>query len=225
VAFIATIYAIRPVLSASSPLPSDMHGANGAKIAITNSGMKIKTVTVQCVTNKVVFKDMHTLKMDRFVALNEYSVPDVGTGESFDADCNFLWSMWTKPSDGFFIFGGGVAGLPQMALPFLLNNGNASFQPGVPLLRMMKPDFVGYAYNQVSAADGSFIVSYSWPWPWIRQERVFHMIAQRSDSGLTWRVAPKSEPVIRDATPSPDSLTFTATGPKDKWAVEMGPPR
>ena len=224
VALAVGIYAFRPVLSASSPLPSDLHDTNGAKISITNSGMKIENVKVQCVTNKVLFKGIHTLKLDRFVKLNEYSVPDVGTGESFTGDCNFIWSLWTKSTDGFFIFGGGVAGAPQMAIPFLLNSGNASFVPDAPIPGVMKPDFVGYDYNEVTAADGSFIISYTWPWSWVRQERIIHMIARRTSDALKWKIAPKSEPIIRDANPGPDGLTFTAIGPRDKWAVEMGPP-
>jgi hypothetical protein len=187
--------------------------------------MKIKNVEIQCVTNKIVFNGIHTLKLDRFVKLNEYRVPDVGTGESVTGDCNFIWSLWTKPTDGFFIFGGGVAGALQMAMPFLLNDGNASFPPGVPIPGMMRPTFTGYSYNDVTAADSTFIISYTWLVPWARQERIFHMIARRTDDGLIWRVAPESEPVINDAPPSPEGLTFTATGPRDKWAVEMGPPR
>jgi hypothetical protein len=224
VGILLTLYSLRPVLSVSSPLPSDLHDTNGAKVSITNTGMKIKNVKVQCVTNKVLFKNIHTLEMDRFVKINEYSVADVGTGESFTGDCGFIWSLWTKATDGFFIFGGGVSGVPQMAIPFLLNNGNASFLPGAPIPRIMKPDFAGYAYNQVTAADGSFIVSFTWPWSWLRHERIIHVIARQTSDGLKWRVAPSSEPVIRDANPGPDGLTFTAKGPRDKWAVEMGPP-
>ena len=219
---ILALYALRPVLSVSSLDSSDLHATNGAKVLITNSGMRISNVKVQCVTNKVVFKDLHTLSFDRFAVINEYSVPDVGTGESFTGDCNFAWSMWTKPTEGFFLLGGGTASAPQLGITFLLNNGNASFPPGVASPAMIRPDFTGYAYNQVTAIDASFIVLYTWPVSLSRRTRIIHMIAQRANGDIKWRVAPESEPVIPGARPSPDGLTFSARGTTaGAWGIEM----
>ncbi len=218
---VLSVYAVRPVLSVSSLNTSDLHGANGAKLSITNSGMKIRNVKVQCVVNKVLFKNIHTLEMDRFAVVNEYAVPDVATGEAFTADCGFAWSMWTKPTDGFLLFGGGAAGVPQLGIPFLLNNGNPSFAPNASIPVILKPDFVGYSYNQVTGVDGSFVLAYTWPISWIRHEHVIHMIARRTTEELSWRVAPNSEPVIPDAQPGKDGIKFTATGTPGKWGIEL----
>ena len=100
VGFPIALYALRPVLSITSLEPSDLHGNNGTKASVTVSGSKIRDVTVQCVTNKVIFDDTYTLAFSRFVLLDEYSVSDVGTGESFPADCNFAWELWRKQEIG-----------------------------------------------------------------------------------------------------------------------------
>ena len=107
-----TVYALRPVLSVTSLAPSDIHNNNGSKASITVTGTGIKDVRVRCVTNKVVFQDRDTLALARFTVIDEYSVKDVAVGESFTADCNFVWSLWRRPTDGLFLMGGGSAGKP-----------------------------------------------------------------------------------------------------------------
>jgi hypothetical protein len=186
--------------------------------------MKIKDVKVRCVTNKVIFENRDTLVLSRFTVIDEYSVSDVAPGESFTADCNFTWSLWTKPTDGFFLMGAGIPGVPgvpgtpQLGIPFLFKNGLPHLMPGAPLPAKFMPNFAGYSSSQVTAVDGYFIVLYTWPLRWLQQERIIHMIARRSDDILKWRVAPNSELIIPDAT---DGFIVTASGPPNQWGVTM----
>lgn len=213
------VYALHPVLSVTSLDSSDLHGNGGSKASITVTGMQVQDVKVQCVTNKVIFEDQDTLALSRFTVIDEYSVSDVSPGESFTADCNFTWSLWTKADGGFFLMGGGVPGKPQLGIPFILSDGLPSFTPGVPIPAGITPDFVGYSSSQVTAIDGYFIVLYKWPLRWLEHQRVIHMIARRrSGDALRWRVAPNSEPVIQDATAG---FVVNASAPPNQWAVTM----
>jgi hypothetical protein len=185
------VYASRPVLAVTSLAPSDIHNNNGSKASITVTGTGIRDVMVRCVTNKVIFEDKNTLALPRFTVIDEYSVRDVAAGESFTADCNFAWSLWTTPANGFFLMGGGAPGKPQLGIPFLFDDGLPSVIPGTPIPATLSPDF--------------------------KQRRV-HMIARRNDGELKWRVAPNSEPTIPDAT---DGFVVTASGPPKQWGVTM----
>lgn len=173
---------------------------------------------VRCVTNKVIFEDKNTLALPRFTVIDEYSVRDVAAGESFTADCNFAWSLWTTPANGFFLMGGGAPGKPQLGIPFLFDDGLPSVIPGTPIPATLSPDFIGYSSSNVTAIDGEYIILYKWPlYPFQEQRRV-HMIARRNDGELKWRVAPNSEPTIPDAT---DGFVVTASGPPKQWGVTM----
>jgi hypothetical protein len=108
VGLLLAIYKFHPVLSPSSATPSERHDIYGARVMVTHSGWNIRDVSVQCFTNKVLFKDKYTLAFEHFVLLNEYSVSGVKSGEPFPADCAFAWTLWTRPEDGFFIYGGGT---------------------------------------------------------------------------------------------------------------------
>jgi hypothetical protein len=213
------LYALRPALTVTSLAPSDVHNNNGSKASITVTGTGIKDVTVQCVTNKVIFEGRNTLALSRFAMVDEYSVRDVAAGESFAADCNFAWSLWTKAEGGFFLLGAGVPGVQNLGIAFLFKDGVPSLIPGAPFPAAIKSDLVGYSPSQVTAVDGYFIVLYRWPLSPFRERRVIHMIARRNSGGLQWRVAPSSEPVIADAA---DGFIVTASGTTpDQWGVTM----
>ena len=213
------LYTLRPVLAVNSLAPSDLHGNNGSKASITVTGTGIKDVTVQCVTNKVIFEGINTLALPRFTILDEYSVRDVAVGESFTADCNFAWSLWTKVEGGYFLMGEGTPGTPQLGIPFVLNkDGMPSLRPGAPFPAIVKPNLVGHFPSQVTSVDGYFIVLYRWPLSPFREKRTIHMIARRNSGGLQWRVAPSSEPIIADA---PGGFIVTASAEPDKWGVTM----
>jgi len=200
---------------------SDLHGNYGAKVVINNTGTKIKNVTVQCVSNKVIFEDKTTLVLNRYALINEYAVPDVATGESFTADCNFGWSLWMNDIEGLFILGGGgIAGVPELGIGFRLNNGNPSliYTGGAP--KSVTADFAGYSYSQVTAIDGSYIIHYNLPLSWFRQQKIIHMIARRHDEGLKWRVAPVSEPTIADIVQG-NGFRVTATGNQEDWGIVL----
>jgi hypothetical protein len=196
---------------------SDLHNNNGSKASITVTGTGIRDVLVRCVTNKVIFDDINTLALPRFTIIDEYSVRDVAAGESFTADCNFAWSLWTKPTDGFFLMGAGSPGKPQLGIPFLFKDGLPSLIPGAPLPAAVIPDFVGYSRSQVTAIDGDFIVLYKRPLCPFQEKRMIHMIARRNEGELKWRAAPNSEPIIPDAT---DGFIVTASGPRNNGGYD-----
>lgn len=216
-----TIYALRPVFSLSSATPSDRHGTNGARVVVTHSGWPIRDVTVQCFTNKVLYKDKYELAFEHFVLLDEYSVQNVKSGEPFPADCNFAWTLWTKQNQGIFIYGGGTAGALQMAIPILFrNDGLPTLLPGSPLPAATKTDFVGYAYSQITAADGTFVIRYGWPLtPWFQSYGI-HVAARRFGDELKWRVAPESEPPFPDPVGF-DAWIMTVKSNGKEWGVTM----
>lgn len=219
VSLVIAAYTLCPVLSVTSLEPSDLHGNNGVKASIVVNGTQIRDVKVQCMTNKVIFADRDTLALSRFTLLDEYSVNDVGRGESFTADCGFTWSMWTKPmGEGLFIMGAGTPGKPQLGIPFTFKDGLPSLTPGVPLPASITTDFMGYSSSEVTAIDGSFVVLYKWPWRWFQTSKVIHIIGRRSDGRIKWRVAPNSEPIIPDAA---GGFMVTASGPPKQWGVTM----
>ena len=175
---------------------------------------------VKCFTNKVVFQDKNTLELDRFVRIKEYNVQDVRRGETFVADCNFAWSLWMNQTDGFLLLGGGTAGEKQMGIPLTVKDGLPMLFPGAPLPAMIQPDFNGYPYSEVTGIDGSFVVSYTWPFSWIPQETVIHVIAERTSDGLKWRVVPRDEPTIPDG-PHAGGWKLTARSNGEAWGVEL----
>ncbi len=219
VGLVIAVYALRPVLSVGSLNPSDLHAANGAKASITVTGTGIRDVKVKCVTNKVIFDDRDTLAFNRFTSIDEYAVNDVGAGESFTADCNFVWSWWKGQADNLFLMGGGSPGKPQLGIAFTLKDGLPVLIPGSPLPATVIPALGSYSAARVTAVDGDFIVTYKWALFWFYQERLIHMIAQWNGDELKWRVAPNSEPVI----PTPNGgFIVTANGPPEGgWGVTM----
>lgn len=217
---VIAIYALHPVLSVISLEPSDLHGSNGVKASISLAGTRIRDVKIQCVTNTVIFEDQGTLKFNWFTRIDEYSVRDVAVGESLTADCNFAWSLWTKPAGGFFLMGGGVPAKPQLGIPFEFKDGLPSLIPGAPLPAAIMTDLKGYVSANIAAIDGYFIVVYKCSLCWWSQQRRIHLIARRSDERLKWHVAPNSEPIIPYST---GGFIVTANGPPDRWAVTMGP--
>jgi len=158
------------------------------------------------------------LAFTRFSKIDEYSVSDVNPGESFTADCNFAWSLWKKPTDGFFLMGAGIAREPQLGIPFIFRDGLPSPMPGVGVPAQVTSDFSGYSSSMITAIDGYFIVLYKWPLCWFQEKRTIHMIARRSDDTLKWRIAPDSEPIIPDAN---GGFMVEVTGPPNQWGVTM----
>jgi len=214
----AMLYTLSPVLSVGSLQASDLHGNNGVKTSITVTGMGIRDVSVQCATNKVIFENKNTLALPNFTLINEYAVGVVGRGESFTADCNFAWSLWTNSTDGIFLMGAGLEGKPQLAMPIFFRDGLPYPAPSPSIPSLMTPNLTGYSSAQVTAIDGEFIVLYKWPFCPFQQTRIIHLIAERNDSDLKWRPAPGSEPIIPNAT---GGYVFTASGNGGKWGVTM----
>jgi hypothetical protein len=200
---------------------SDSFKDDGAKITITNSGLTIRNVKVQCVSNKVIFQDKYTLELNRYALINEYSVPDVTTGESFTADCNLAWTMWIGKADGFFMLGTGTAGKPDVGIEFWFINGRPTLPVNGGAPRLVTTDFIGYSYSQITAIDGSYIILYSWPFSWLQQQKTIHAIARRNNGGIKWRVAPASEPIIADVVRG-DGFKITATGGEKEWGIVAG---
>jgi hypothetical protein len=215
------IYALRPVFSPSSATPSVRHDIYGARVMVIHSGWDIRDVSVQCFTNKVLFKDKYALAFENFVLLNEYSVPSVKSGEPFPADCAFAWSLWMRPEDGFFIYGGGTAGAPQLGIPIVFRpDGLPTLRPGSPLPAVMRPDFIGYSYSQVTAVDGTFVIRYRWPLtPWF-QRYIIHVAGRRYGDDLKWRVAPESEPAFSDPVGF-NAWIVTAKSNGKEWGITM----
>lgn len=215
------IYALRPVLSFSSATPSERHGVYGARVLVTHNGWNIRDVSVECFTNKVLFGDKYSLAFDRFVLLDEYSVSNVKSGEPFPADCAFAWSFWTKPEDGIFIYGDASPGNLQMVIPIVFRgDGLPMLKPGSPLPAATKVDVAGYAYSQVTAVDGTFVIRYRWPYtPWF-QQYIVHVAARRHNDELKWRVAPESEPIFVDPS-GPGSWIMTAKSNGKEWGITM----
>jgi hypothetical protein len=209
---------MRPVLSVSSFGTSDKFGDYGVRISITDNGAPIRTVTVQCVTNKVVFAEKFTLELERYALIDEYSVSDVKPGESFTADCLFGWAMWMKSSGGFFALGGITPGIPTLGIGFYITNGIPSLMVTGGSPRAVTSDLVGLSNYRVTGIDGSLIVRYSWAWSWFRQEKTIHVIGATTNKGVEWRVGPKSEPIIRDGR-MPGGFKVTAKGPEKGFGV------
>ena len=219
-----TIYLFLPVLSVTSLGTSEVWGDNGAKISISVGGIPIRAVTVQCVTNKVVFVDKYSLELQRYIASDQYSVSDVRSGESFTVDCTFAWTMWMKGNQGLLALGNPRLGAQDIGIEFFVTSG------GDPILKETKSapklfiayDLTGYSYYPITGIDGTVIIRYDWPWSWFRHERIVHLIAFKGIRGIEWRVAPQSEPPI----PSPRNRGFTvlARGPQKGFAVILGKP-
>jgi hypothetical protein len=207
------VYGLRPVLSVTLLSTSRLHPSLGTAASITYSGMTgIKKVTVQCVTNKVVFDGPYTLELINYALINEYSVPDVQNGESFMADCFFAWSMYMGSANGFFTLGTirpDIIQTQTLGIPFGVKDGMLTPTASGGQPKAITSNLVGYSNRQATDVDGSIIVRYEWPWSWFRQQRIIHIIASRTGQGLSWRVAPKSEPVIPD---SGFKVTVKSTG-------------
>ncbi len=192
--------------------------------------MSIRGVEAQCVTNKVVFADRFTLEFDKYVLQKKYSVPGVTSGESFVADCNFAWSMLMNAADGYFIFGGASPGFKspgqQLGIPFRLKDGLPSPVAGSRGEAMaVDSDFAGYTAYPTTGIDASFLVFYAWPWSWVRQERIFHVIASQGGGReeIRWRSAPRSEPIIPDGA-QPNGFKVTAKGDGEGYGITLGRP-
>jgi hypothetical protein len=213
-----TLYSLYPVLKTTSSEVSDLHGNNGMKVGVTVDGSGIKDVTVGCVTNKVIFDDADTLSFSQFSYLDEYNVQSVAAGETFTADCNFVWSLWVKrQSDGFFLMGAGQTGKPQLGIGFSVRN--SQFELTQPIPASITPDLSQYVPAKVTAVDGSYIIPFKWPWSWLQHRRIIHVIGRRGDSQLKWRIAPNGEPVIPDG----GGFKIQATGPTNpsQWVITM----
>lgn len=195
------IYAMRPVLSVTSLPPPWFAGDYRARAVITNNGMRIKDVVVQCVSNKAIADDKYTLELHKYFMVNEYSVNNVASGESFTADCEFAWHLLTKNTDGLFVLGDSAM-LTANSECCVWNTLGIWFdlKHGYPLREgYVNQAFVGYTRYPITGLDGSFIIKYKWPFSWFEQEKIIHMIARKTGNGVGWRVAPESEPVIKDA--------------------------
>jgi len=215
------IYALRPVFSLSPATPSERHGIYGARVLVTYNGWNIRDVAVQCFVNKVLFKDRYALAFEHLVLLDEYSVQSVNSGEPIPADCVFAWSFWTKQNKGMFVYGGGSSGVLQMGIPILFrNDGLPMLVPGSPVPAAITSDFAGYAYSQITAVDGTFVIRYRWPLTPLLQAYVIHVAARRIGDELKWRVAPESEPAFPDPV-GLDAWTLTAKSNGKEWGVTM----
>ena len=64
---------------------------------------------------------------------------------------------------------------------------------------MIRHHLVGYTMYPITRVDGSYIISYKWPWSWFTHSKTIHMIGTETTDGIRWRAAPESEPVIADA--------------------------
>lgn len=214
---------MRPVLSVTSFGLLDPEGAERGqvKVTITNTGMATTGVSVQCIVNKVVFEDKYTLELHHFVVMKEYQVPNVGSGESFTVDCNFIWSFWKNSgiNTGFFLLGPGASGVSQIAIPVAFRGGIPYRIPGTPLPAVTIPDLYGFPHSRVTQVDGTFLVHYRWPLGY-EQERPIHIVAERRSEELIWHAAPSSEAIVPDGS----GWKLTVDGPPDGWGmvVEKG---
>jgi hypothetical protein len=172
------LYALRPVLT-PTVAASDLHGNSGAKASITVTGTGIRNVTVQCVTNKVIFDDNFTLELNRYALIDEYNVSDVAVGESFSADCGFSWSIWVNGREGLFVFGELTPAVKVLGIPFRikgdqLSPGVSGATPmGVTSVEVTTPSFSGYRRDATTEVDGSFIVRYSACFAGLRKKKSF----------------------------------------------------
>lgn len=193
------IYTFRPVLSVASLATSHDSGlAANATITVTGSG--IRNVTVECVPNKATFDWKYTLELHNYFDVKEYSVRNVAAGESFVADCPLRASMLMGATDGYFFLGsvGPVSRMPGIRFSPL--GGDMRAEAGV-----IEGPFWGYREIPATQFDGSIIVRYTpavLPFRWASQARTIHLIAAGNGFELQWRVAPNSEPMIRDAPAS-----------------------
>ncbi len=220
VALVLAFYALRPILTAVGL--DNKEGSNSVSVTVTDSGMPISHVSAQCITNKVVFADKFTLELHRYLLVNQYSVPDVKSGESFNIECPMSWSMWMGKEDGFFAFGGVIPGVPTVGIGFFTNNGNPALMSPSGRVRLVTSDLVGYANYPVTAVDGTITVRYQWKFSWFPQEKLVHVVGSAyGDEKVMWRVAPESEPVAPDGALK--GFRVKAYGSEKEFGITIGP--
>lgn len=218
-ALLLSLYSIRPVLSANSI--DTPEAVLSATVAVTNTGSTITHVDVRCIANKIVFANKFTLNFDHYSAIDEYSVPDVKSGESFSATCPVGWTMWMGARDGYFVWGDPRAGMRTLGIGFLRQaNGRFTLMhPDGPPQVVIPTSLNGYTRFPISWIDGSVIVTYKWLFSWTSQESRIHIIGHASEvadnagheGNMKWHVAPTSEPVI-DTSTTPGGFVIDAVG-------------
>jgi hypothetical protein len=195
-----------------------MPGDDTARITVTNIGVgvPIRGVSARFVTNKVVFDNRFTLRLQHYIVFDAYSAPTVASGESFTVGCHLTWSMWMNDvGSGFFAFGEVRPDTTALAIGFTFKNGILTLDNtgGKTQIRMFGA--FGFKRYPVTAVDGNLIVRYNWPFSLFPCEKIIHVIGTAYDGATRWRLAPESEPTVLDAK-LPGGFSVTATGSPDR---------
>jgi hypothetical protein len=106
-----------------------------------------------------------------------------------------------------------------MGIPFDLPEGIPAAKSGVAIPSQVVSDFSGYWEVPTTSIDGSFIVSYKWPFCWRSENKTIHMIAKMAEAGVKWHVAPESEPVIPDARHNEWKVSVNTSG--KEWGITL----
>lgn len=225
VALFATYYALRPILSVTSFVGTGIDGTYGVKATVTDTGTSpIKNVSVQCVTNKVIFENRFTLEFDKFISVDEYSVGDMKAGESFTANCTFAWSIWENSDrQGVLVLGYPTVMKPNVGITYRYENGTPVVTGKWPTaITFGFDDAIRYHNRRLTGVDGNFIVRYKWRFSPFRQTKTIHMIESPGpEDGIKWRVAPASESVIPDPPPHDDGWKMTAKSNSAQFGLTL----
>lgn len=211
------VYAYRPILQVTS-IGSPPPHADNVWLTITSSGFPISNVSVECVTTKVIMANEYTLELHRVAALDQYDVPEVKTGESFNVQCPLAWYLLQGGGLGYYIWGRPILFSPQMGIPFRLTTGLPVATTNGRPMAITFSDLAGYQVFPPTAVEGIVIVHFKWKHTPFRQTKSFHTIGRRDGKGqFSWGSVPESQEAIPDA----DGLKLTVDQSSQRFAFQM----
>lgn len=215
VGFLLAFYALRPVLSAISVTGTGIDGIYGAKVEIVESGFPIRDVTVRCLTNKVIFDNSMVVTFERFLAIDEYSVGSVKSGETFTFNCTVAWSLWEMPDEQVALIAGyPTPGKPNLGVALQRKDGALSLIGPVPGAITFTPqNMANYRSHRITGVDASAVIQYRWPFTRFRSEKTVHLVESLGpEDGIKWKIAPEGEPVLSDPDAEGWKLAIKSNG-------------
>lgn len=217
VGFAIAVYVLRPILSTSSLPPLIGFAPSSGRFLVVNNGqLPIRNVQVECRGNKAVFAGQYTLALNGYISTSEYSVPEVGAGESFVADCQQPWALHMNQRDGFFSYGDMRKEYPPPVIYFTLSDGRVVLSH--PNGRPQKGWFDVSLYREypITGIDASLIITYRLPIIGLQRSKKIHLVAEQRGGNLGWTVAPESEAILPDGN---GGFRVTSSG----FGVRIGP--
>ncbi len=220
VPLLLAVYVYRPILQVNSighPHPY----SDNVSLTLTSSGFPISNVSVECVTNKVIMANKFTLELHHIATLDQYDVPEVKTGESFNIECPLQWYVVEGGGLGYYIWGRPDLSPHHMVIPFRLTKDLPVATTNGRPMSVTFNDLSGYTVFPPTAVEGMITVRFNWKHTRFTQQRNFRVIGHPDNNGeFSWVSAPESQELIPDA-PDVNGIKLTVDQSSGDFAFHL----